>query len=233
MITDARKDVFVNVDECKPIVGVGHSMGATALIVAALEKPELFKGLILYEPILFPFPYRFLMNRMDTVPIGQAARKRRPHFPSKKDALMNYRAKSPLNSLHPEVLKDYVEHGFEDDVPTPTPAAPSPSAPEHEAPTNATATTTTEERVLLRCRPDYEARVYNGARKLDLFDTSLYDLKIPVWIVAGKSEFLQPSMLAYLIHLRIPNSKLIRWNDTGHFGPLVFPDRWADLVSSF
>ncbi|MCU1367158.1 MAG: hypothetical protein JWN39_2797, partial [Ilumatobacteraceae bacterium] len=36
------------------VLGVGHSMGGAALLMAALAAPELFRGLVLYEPIVMP-----------------------------------------------------------------------------------------------------------------------------------------------------------------------------------
>lgn len=258
LVTDAREETFGRSSVCAgtatgtsittPILGVGHSMGATALIYAALKNPEQFKGLILYEPIMFPSLYRYFMNRMESVAISKAAARRRPHFPSVEHALANYSSKPPLNALHPSVLKDYVVHGFEIDPAFTTVevrteqraeagvgvriAAASPPSPASTDATT-TASTSTAGRVLLKCRPEYEAGVFNGARKVDIFESSLSQLKVPVWIVAGKSEFMQPSMLATLIHWFIPNSKLIRWNDTGHFGPLVFPERFAKLIKEF
>jgi pimeloyl-ACP methyl ester carboxylesterase len=232
LATDARKETFVadvadksSAVLSQPLLGVGHSMGATALIIAALERPEQFRGLILYEPIVFPSLYRFVMNRVKTVPIGQAAMRRRPHFPSAAHALANYSSKPPLNMLHPDVLRSYVEHGFV------VGECSEGSAARVGIPESGDAAAA--ERVFLKCRPEYEARVYNGARKLNIFETSLSKLKVPVWIVAGKSEFLQPSMLAYLIHRRVLGSKFIRWNDAGHFGPLEFPDRLAEVIHEF
>jgi pimeloyl-ACP methyl ester carboxylesterase len=91
----------------RPVVGVGHSMGATALIMAALSAPQLFDLLIVVEPIVFP-------PRADTVdsPLAAGARRRRDRFPSFEAALDNFSAKPPLNSLDPRVLAEYVRHGF-------------------------------------------------------------------------------------------------------------------------
>ena len=91
----------------RPVVGVGHSMGATALIMAALSEPTLFDLLIVVEPIVFP-------PRAGTVdsPLAAGARRRRDRFPSFDAALENFSAKPPLNSLDPRVLAEYVRHGF-------------------------------------------------------------------------------------------------------------------------
>ena len=50
-----------------PVIGVGHSSGATALLCAAAEHPNLFSELVLYEP---PVPTTSLIGGA----AGQAAR---------------------------------------------------------------------------------------------------------------------------------------------------------------
>ncbi|MBB3698234.1 alpha/beta fold hydrolase [Flammeovirga yaeyamensis] len=41
---------FIEQNYDEPIVGIGHSQGATATLLAYIKKPELFKELILIEP---------------------------------------------------------------------------------------------------------------------------------------------------------------------------------------
>jgi pimeloyl-ACP methyl ester carboxylesterase len=90
-----------------PVVGVGHSMGATALVMAALVEPTLFDLLIVVEPIIFP-----PRDVTPDSPLAAGARRRRTVFPSLDAARENYAAKPPLNELDPRVLRDYVHHGF-------------------------------------------------------------------------------------------------------------------------
>ena len=76
--------------------------------MAALEAPELFDRLYVYEPIVLPPGLRATRES----PMVAAAKRRRDHFPSARAALENFRAKPPLSSLDPAVLELYVEHGF-------------------------------------------------------------------------------------------------------------------------
>jgi pimeloyl-ACP methyl ester carboxylesterase len=180
----------------RPVVGVGHSMGATALIMAALSEPRLFDLLIVVEPIVFP-------PRADTVdsPLATGARRRRDRFPSFEAALDNFSAKPPLNSLDPRVLAEYVRHGFAH----------------------------ADGEIVLRCRPEYEARTYEMGVAHDTW-TRLDRLATPTLVVAGARHPLQPSAVSADIAARIDGARFERWEDSGHFAPLERPERFADLV---
>jgi pimeloyl-ACP methyl ester carboxylesterase len=91
-------------------VGVGHSMGGAALVMAELARPGSFAALALFEPILIPRD----PNRAAAPMMALAARRRRPQFPSKDAALENFAGKPPLNVLTPAALAAYVEWGFAD-----------------------------------------------------------------------------------------------------------------------
>lgn len=180
----------------RPVVGVGHSMGATALIMAALSEPGLFDLLIVVEPIVFP-PRAGAVDS----PLAAGARRRRDRFPSFEAALENFSAKPPLNSLDPRVLAEYVRHGFA----------------EHDGD------------VVLRCRPEYEARTYEMGVAHDTW-TRLDRLVTPTLVVAGASHPQQPSAVSADIAARIDGARFERWEDSGHFAPLERPERFADLV---
>jgi pimeloyl-ACP methyl ester carboxylesterase len=91
------------------IVGVGHSMGGAGLLMAARRAPELFRALLVYEPIVFP------PEGLETTgpsPLVTGARRRRSSFPSFDAAIANYASKAPLQHFTPEALHAYVHGGF-------------------------------------------------------------------------------------------------------------------------
>lgn len=92
------------------VVGVGHSMGGAALLMAAHRAPELFDRLVLFEPIVIPDTEPVV--DMEQHPIVIGARRRRRTFTSVDDAVANYRTKPPLSLMREDVLRSYVEHGF-------------------------------------------------------------------------------------------------------------------------
>lgn len=93
-------------------VGVGHSMGACALVMAQLEDPQRFDFLVLVEPIIFPGPHGRLEH-----PLSQIAAKRKASFESREAALDNFRARSAFSRWHPDALHGYVDCGLVGDGP--------------------------------------------------------------------------------------------------------------------
>ncbi|MDP4981685.1 MAG: alpha/beta fold hydrolase, partial [Ilumatobacteraceae bacterium] len=60
----------------KPTIAVGHSMGGAALVMAALVEPQLFRALILYEPIIFPSAIREIASKNSAPsPLVEGARR--------------------------------------------------------------------------------------------------------------------------------------------------------------
>lgn len=92
-----------------PVTAFGHSMGAAALLMAARRRPERFRLLVLYEPIVFP-PDAVRPNGPSAM--VAAARRRRATFPSIEAAVENYASKPPLDGFAPAALDAYVRYGF-------------------------------------------------------------------------------------------------------------------------
>ena len=190
------------------IIGLGHSMGAAALAMAALIEPELFKALVLFEPIIFPAPIREVRTTPhQPSPLVEGARRRRTTFASRNEAFANYSSKPPMNVFEPRSLRAYVDHGFKDSQ----------------------TVETNENCVVLKCHPEHEARTYETGASHETWE-QLHSLQVPTWIVAGAVAPMQPSSWSELIANQITNAKFVLWPDVGHFGPMQKPHRLADLV---
>lgn len=90
------------------VVGVGHSMGGAALVMAELLEPRSFDALALVEPILFGPPY---LPAGDHPLVGLALR-RRMVFESRDAVASSYSAKPPFQAWHADAVSGYVEGGF-------------------------------------------------------------------------------------------------------------------------
>jgi pimeloyl-ACP methyl ester carboxylesterase len=88
-------------------VGVGHSMGGTALVMAELLFPGTFASLVLIEPVILPPPFAPQDHSL-----SEMALKRRRGFASLDEARSNYTSKPPFATWHPDAIEGYLEGGF-------------------------------------------------------------------------------------------------------------------------
>jgi pimeloyl-ACP methyl ester carboxylesterase len=138
-----------------PVIGVGHSLGGAALLLAAAARPGAFGGLWLFEPIA---PPPGLLDADRPNPLADGAARRRPSFASVDAAIANYAGKPPLDALRNDALRAYVEGGFavQDDG-----------------------------SVVLRCRPEWEAATFRMTRGSGVWEALLeLDLPIVVGVGA-------------------------------------------------
>jgi pimeloyl-ACP methyl ester carboxylesterase len=93
-------------------IGVGHSMGAAALVMAQLTDPGRFRFLLLIEPIIFPGPYR-----REEHPLGIVAAKRKDRFLTRQAARENFITRPAFAGWQPEAIDGYVSCGLTGDGP--------------------------------------------------------------------------------------------------------------------
>jgi pimeloyl-ACP methyl ester carboxylesterase len=188
----------------RPVLGVGHSMGGAALVLAAQARPDALAALWLFEPIVPP-PGAMLSSDSPN-PLADGAARRRARFESVEAAIANFAAKPPLDALRPDALRAYVEGGFavEDDG-----------------------------TAVLRCRPEWEAATFRMARHSGAWE-ALSDLDIPVVVAVGADEQpFAPSAFASAIVADARHGRLSPHPELGHFGPLEQPDVMAEEIAAF
>ena len=101
----------------KPIIGVGHSLGGILHFLVAIEKPELYKAIILLDaPVisrLSSFGLWFLKktNLLDRLALPRSTKYRRAFWESKEAAFEHFRKKEKFAGFDEDVLRDYVEYG--------------------------------------------------------------------------------------------------------------------------
>lgn len=183
--------------------GVGHSMGGAALVLAAHRRPGALASLWLFEPIVPP--PGSLLSSDGPNPMSDSALRRRPSFESFEAAIANYASKPPLDQLHPDALRAYVEGGFV------------------EQPDGS---------VTLRCRPAWEAATFSMARSSGAWDV-LAGLDVPVTVVVGEATPFGPANFAPAIAEALPRGELSEHPELGHFGPLQEPGKMAAELAAW
>ena len=104
----------------KPVIGLGHSLGAAVTFFAADKRPDLFSKIILIEPPIFSFRKRFLIWLFTQIgiadrfsPAGAAAR-RRDFFESREVAYKSLRNKGIFKRFDETCFQDYIDYGWKE-----------------------------------------------------------------------------------------------------------------------
>lgn len=184
-----------------PVYGLGHSLGASLLLLAEEAQPGTFAGLYCIEPIGVatdepppPDPGH---------PMAARAAARRDDFTSRDEARAAYAAKPPFSAVDPDALAAYVEHGFRDD-----PAGG----------------------VRLRCRPAVESAVFAWGLSHPAY-RDLARVQAPVTLAVGdRSGTVTPEAMAAWA-ARLPRGRVEVLSDLGHFAPLEAPAAVAAAVA--
>jgi len=186
------------------IVAFGHSMGGTALLMAARAAPALFRLLVLFEPIIIPTDRPEGERPQSTLPAG--SRRRRETFPSVDAAIDNFASKPPMQMFDPDALDAYVRYGFAADAGTGG--------------------------VRLKCDREHEARTFEQGAQHRAWD-DLPAIDVSAVVVAGVVEGLQPAFFARGIADRLPNGRYVELPELDHFAPMTHPRRVAELIADY
>lgn len=141
-------------------VGVGHSLGAHALVQAAAHQPDRFSRLVLIDPTIFaPAEYHRPPPPPGTL---HPAAARKNHFASAQAMFDRFVERPPYNVFQRQALHDYCEHGLR--------KADSGSG------------------FQLACDPAFEGKVYPLAQQNLGIYASIRALRIPVLVVRARPQ---------------------------------------------
>jgi pimeloyl-ACP methyl ester carboxylesterase len=190
----------------RPLVGFGHSMGGTGLLLAAHRRPGLFGLLVLFEPIVPPIDV--VDSPPNSHPVSElvtATRRRRTLFPSIDAALANYASKPPMSSFDRDALAAYVRYGFFPDV--------------------------DGAGVRLKCDPELEAGTFLAGTTQRTWEL-LGDITVPVVVASGRVEDGGPSRFAQAVADELPHGTFVELPELDHFGPMTHPRLIAEFVAA-
>ncbi|MHA7878387.1 MAG: alpha/beta fold hydrolase [Saccharospirillum sp.] len=98
----------------RPVIGLGHSLGGGLTLMASLERPDLFAGVIMLDVPVFS-RFESWMVRMikslgliDNVTPAGRSKHRRTHWPSQEAAVAHFSSRGLFKAFHPQCLQDYI-----------------------------------------------------------------------------------------------------------------------------
>ncbi len=189
------------------VIGVGHSMGAIATIIAAVTKPQCFRGIILLDPTVFQqrqLTVAWAMRQVGLkwrLPLVQRAVQRQSAFDSREAAFDYWRGKRLFTDWDDMALHHYVDGLTEPD----------------EA-----------GGIRLAWAPTWEAHYY-----ATIFAASwryIRQLSVPVLTIRGTTSntFLEPA--AAKMQRSLPEMTYAEIEGHGHLFPQSAPDETRAII---
>jgi pimeloyl-ACP methyl ester carboxylesterase len=100
-----------------PAIGVGHSLGGVTTMWVAIRRPELFRAVVLIDPVLLPPAWLWAVGLLRglglwrQLPLVKGTLRRRRTWPSRQACFEQYRTRSLFARWPDESLWHYVEAG--------------------------------------------------------------------------------------------------------------------------
>lgn len=189
----------------EPVIGVGHSLGGILHFLAAVDRPELFRAVILLDaPVISPlssFGWKIIKKSRLTGRFSPArqTRLRRSVWEDAADALAHFSKKEKFRAFDKDVLRDYVRHG----------------------------TVAADQGVRLYFRREVEAQIYQTLP--DYMPKLIGRLKVPAAYIGGKRS--REARLARLSFMQKHFPAKYYFLEGSHLFPLENPRKTADLIN--
>lgn len=109
---------FIEQQTNRPVIGVGHSFGASVTLNAAFIRPDLFKSIILIEPVILNgwmailAPIAYTLDLFKYFSPAMKSKGRRQHWPDLESAVEYFKSKTLFNQLDEDCLQDYLQYGL-------------------------------------------------------------------------------------------------------------------------
>ena len=200
---------FLQKTQDKPIIGIGHSQGATATTIAAAKRPDLFSALYLLEPVTFTNQQGKLyslvprMVKMTREPF-KSTQVKQANWHSVDAYYQFLRRHKAYKRITDEHLLTYAKNSL-------------------EAGQSAEFT--------LRFSPKQELANYFGTPLImNPLQQLIADNKVPVQLIIGKPSMFISQQVRQIWDTFVPSEQMTVLNDYGHLLPLEAPELCAKLI---
>ena len=200
---------FLQKTQDKPIIGIGHSQGATATTMAAAKRPDLFSALYLLEPVTFTNQQGKLyslvprMVKMTREPF-KSTQVKQADWDSVDGYYQFLRRHKAYKRITDEHLLTYAKNSLE--------------AGE-------------QGKLTLRFSPKQELANYFGTPLImKPLQQLIADNKVPVQLIIGKPSMFISQQVRQMWDKFVPSEQMTVLNDYGHLLPLEAPELCAKLI---
>jgi len=195
-----------------PVIAVGHSFGAVALLIAAVRDRSRFTALAMLDPTIAPPAFmdnvreKRRRGEMEFRPLVQGARKRKSRFATVEEAFEYWRGKPLFADWSDDAVLRY---------------------------TGAMLRPLPEGEFSLTWSPAWEAHYYESFHTDTWDEIARLDPSLPVLIVGGDaSDTLLPEAAA-LLRERLPWARHVGIPERGHLFPQSAPEETGEILSGW
>jgi len=200
-------DIISHMDKLgrRDVIGVGHSMGGVASWLAAIKRPDLFKRLVLIDPVVLPLGYFYTMSflpyrvKKKYVPIIKIAARRRNKWVNRTEALTYLLSKKVFQRFDSDVLSDFVQYALKD----------------------------TEEGVTLSYPRSWESHVYASPPNLW---PKMARTPCPITIIRAEYSDVINDERWSKIQNKVSHGSFVQMDGAGHLVPFEQPEECAKVL---
>ncbi|RKP33785.1 Alpha/beta hydrolase fold-1 [Dimargaris cristalligena] len=227
---DNARDIIALVDQlsCRgALIGIGHSYGATSMLLAQIMWPTLFDALLMIEPAI-PFAGRHYWEmRFDFI------LKRKRVWPDYTSALAYFQKHPFYQSWDPRSLAIYIQYGL-----TPMTADPLSSGGSAESESSTKRNSGQDPgpiAVTFKCTPEVEHQAFlAGAIDGVWLFNRLIDIVCPLRYIMGTDSNICPNDRFAQAHVSASYTADLHFiAQSGHMVVMESPQTIADQVSRF
>lgn len=195
------------------VIAVGHSIGATVTLRAALRDPKKFRALVLLDPVLFVPSFIFMWKILYGLGLGKrlhpkvaGALRRRKVFDNLETLFQGYRTREVFKYMSDESLRNYIQ-GITKQK--------------------------TDGTYELVFSPEWESHIYlTGLQDFDIWN-NLHNLEVPTLIIRGSESDTFLEKAEKLIRKKNPKIQFEVLEKATHIFPLEYPQEVFDIANKF
>ncbi|WP_019673772.1 alpha/beta fold hydrolase [Psychrobacter lutiphocae] len=190
-----------------PIIGIGHSQGATATAMAAAKRPDLFSALYLIDPVTFTKPqtllYRSLPRRfMMTQEPFKSTNNKQAHWTSVDDYYQDLRQRPAYRRISNDNLYIFAKNSL----------------------------VQTDTGYQLLFQPQYELASYFGTPYITPSLKKLKKKSLPYYLILAKPSVFNSEKVRLSWRRVVPSDRIITLSEYGHLLPIEAPERCAEII---